>query len=154
VTSSEAQKSDVLSLLERLRDIARRIIPVRHVISRLARRSTNRGKVDEWRRHFERELAKIRALPDDNGTWGPNRPQSSVIEEVSKIERDDIPLPNAAATSGGAVGVSWLKSGQEFSVFRYPDSNEFEWLLRSTTGTTESGTAFAVGQIAELIDRF
>src|SRR5260370_34073024 len=62
-----------------------------------------------WRPWFSQEFAKLDRLSSDSGTWGPKRPEPTVVGIASRIPEDVEPgkLPFSAvmitATSEGGI---------------------------------------------------
>jgi len=118
-------------------------------------RTSDDGRGQGWKEHFNQELSRLHAAPVDQGNWGPKRPASAVFCQAesipSQIAKSNLPLPLVLATSGGGIQVKWSGSGVEFSVFIYSDGS-LEYLLRSASGI-ESGSLDRIDQINAFVDR-
>jgi hypothetical protein len=111
-----------------------------------------------WRSYFQRELAKLHDLDEDNGNYGPNAPRLTLIlraKDLAKgIRNDRLPTPVVTATSGRAIHIAWAEAAKEFSIMLYPDEDEIEWLFRNTSGEVESGAVTTVDEVDYLVDRY
>jgi hypothetical protein len=110
-----------------------------------------------WRPGFSQELAKLDRLSGDSGTWGPKRPEPTVVGIASRIPEDVKPgkLPFSAvmitATSEGGIQIKWQDPRREFSIFIYPDSS-LEYLFKDAQGHYQSGSLGDTHQVNECVD--